>query len=57
MRSAILARHPEPSLGVARAATTDAAARDQAAAHEDVMECDQSLPVPWEWWTPSPATN
>jgi hypothetical protein len=43
--------------GAAAVETDAAAAREAAAAQDDAMDFDQSLPVPWEWWPASAATN
>lgn len=56
MRSKNIMRHWERDIGAAIEPTPDrAAARDDSA--DDAMDFDQSLPVPWEWWTESPAAN
>lgn len=53
MRSTNFQRQQEQDIGAIESTSDPAVARDPVAA-EDVTDFDQSLPVPWEWWTASP---
>jgi hypothetical protein len=58
MRLAQFMPRHDRAIDLGAAVETDpAAARCAQAAQDEVMDFDQSLPVPWEWWPASAATN